>query len=265
MELNLKIEQYEGPLDLLLALITKHKIDIFDIPIAEICEQYTAYLDAMRSLDMEIAGEFIVMAAELMLIKSRMLLPKPPAEEEEDPREKLARALLEYKRAKENAVILNERYQVYGARIVKDTEVIDTSHDMPENLDVTLLERAFGRILRRSREIPRLAKESERALQRLLQAKIVPVGGRIFSIMRILYREGVVSVEDILLRSGSRSEIIAYFLALLELLRSQRVRILPAEEDGDGMPEVDAPVYLTLDRTHRRKPAAHMTEERTGA
>ncbi len=264
-ELSFRLEVFEGPLDLLLALIAKNKVDISDIPIALILDQYMEYISSMRELDMELSGEFIVMASELMLIKSRMLLPKPPAEEEEDPREKLARALLEYKRAKENAVILNERYQVYGARIVKDTEVIDTSHDMPENLDVTLLERAFGRILRRSREIPRLAKESERALQRLLQAKIVPVGGRIFSIMRILYREGVVSVEDILLRSGSRSEIIAYFLALLELLRSQRVRILPAEEDGDGMPEVDAPVYLTLDRTHRRKPAAHMTEERTGA
>lgn len=97
MELNLKIEQYEGPLDLLLALITKHKIDIFDIPIAEICEQYTAYLDAMRSLDMEIAGEFIVMAAELMLIKSRMLLPRQ--ESAEDPRAPLVDALLEHRRA----------------------------------------------------------------------------------------------------------------------------------------------------------------------
>ena len=89
-EVNLKIEQYEGPLDLLLALISKHKIDIFDIPIAEICDQYNAYLDSMQKLDMEVAGEFIVMAAELMLIKSRMLLPMP--EDGEDPRKVLVDA-----------------------------------------------------------------------------------------------------------------------------------------------------------------------------
>ncbi|MBR2900846.1 MAG: segregation/condensation protein A, partial [Clostridia bacterium] len=71
--INLKIEQYEGPLDLLLALISKHKIDIFDIPISEICDQYIAYLDAMREMDMEVTSEFVVMASELMLIKSKML------------------------------------------------------------------------------------------------------------------------------------------------------------------------------------------------
>ncbi|MBQ3002696.1 MAG: segregation/condensation protein A, partial [Clostridia bacterium] len=96
-EINLKIEQYEGPLDLLLALISKHKIDIFDIPIAEICEQYNEYLNAMQKMDMEIAGEFIVMASELMLIKSKMLLPKAETETE-DPREKLAAMLAEYQR-----------------------------------------------------------------------------------------------------------------------------------------------------------------------
>ena len=92
-EVNLKIEQYEGPLDLLLALISKHKIDIFDIPIAQICDQYNEYLDSMQKMDMEVAGEFIVMAAELMLIKSRMLLPRP--EEGEDPRQVLVDVGLE--------------------------------------------------------------------------------------------------------------------------------------------------------------------------
>ena len=83
-ELNLKIEQYEGPLDLLLALIAKNKLNIFDIPIAEIAEQYMAHIEAMRRLNMEVTSEFIYYAAELMLIKSRMLLPR---EEEEDPQE----------------------------------------------------------------------------------------------------------------------------------------------------------------------------------
>lgn len=88
-ELNLKIEQYEGPLDLLLALIAKNKLNIFDIPIAEIAEQYMAHIEAMRRLNMEVTSEFIYYAAELMLIKSRMLLPR---EEEEDPRRNLVDA-----------------------------------------------------------------------------------------------------------------------------------------------------------------------------
>ena len=110
VEVNLKIEQYEGPLDLLLALISKHKIDIFDIPIAEICQQYNAYLDSMQKMDMEIAGEFIVMAAELMLIKSRMLLPK--TEDEQDPRKVLVDALLEHQRAKQTAEYLKTERNV---------------------------------------------------------------------------------------------------------------------------------------------------------
>ena len=116
-ELNFKIEKYEGPLDLLLALIAKHKIDIFDIPIAEIAEQYNAYLDAMKQMDMEIAGEFIVMAAELMLIKSRMLLPRQ--EGQEDPRKPLVDALLEHRRAQQTALFLRTQAETYYDRYPK--------------------------------------------------------------------------------------------------------------------------------------------------
>ena len=108
--INLKVEQYEGPLDLLLALISKHKIDIFDIPISEICDQYIAYLDAMRKMDMEVTSEFVVMAAELMLIKSKMLLPRN--EESEDPRAPLVDALLEHQRAKAAAEFLKMQRKV---------------------------------------------------------------------------------------------------------------------------------------------------------
>ena len=93
-----KLEVFEGPLDLLLRLIEKNKVQITDIPIALIFEQYMEYIDEMKRMDMEVAGEFIVMASELMLIKSRMLLPKP--ESDEDPRAKLAEALAEYSRMK---------------------------------------------------------------------------------------------------------------------------------------------------------------------
>ena len=107
--LTYKLEQFEGPLDLLLSLIQKNKVSITDIPIALICDQYVEYIARAQELDMELASEFIVMASELMLIKSRMLLPKTE-EESEDPRATLTDALLRYQQAKEAAQKLSPMY-----------------------------------------------------------------------------------------------------------------------------------------------------------
>ena len=206
----------------------------------------------MRSFDLEISGDFIVMASELMLIKSRMLLPKAPEEDAEDPREQLARALIEYKRAKEAMPMLNERYRYYGGRVVKDSEVIDTSGDPLDNMDVELLKKAFDRIIQRTREMPKMEKASELAIQRLLQARVVPVSERIAHVMRALFRRGPLTLETLLLECDSRSSLIATFLGILELMRSQRVKLQYADEeysDAASNPEL---VLLVLDRTHRR-------------
>ena len=161
-ELNFKLEVFEGPLDLLLSLIAKNKVDIYDIPIALILDQYMEYIEAMRLMDMEVAGEFIVMAADLMLIKSKMLLPKPESQiEEEDPRAQLARALIEYKRAKEAASFLSEQYGSYAGRIAKEPEVLDTRSDLPESIDIALLEKALQRVLIKNSRLPDLARESD--------------------------------------------------------------------------------------------------------
>ena len=109
-ELTFRLDSFEGPLDLLLKLITKNKVDILDIPIALILDQYMEYVEEMRKLDMDTAGEFVAMASELMLIKSRMLLPKAKTDGgEEDPRRDLAAALIEYKRMKEAASLISEQ------------------------------------------------------------------------------------------------------------------------------------------------------------
>src|SRR6266542_5919000 len=102
------ISAFAGPFDLLLHLIRVNEVSITDIPIAEITEQYTAYLDAMRELDLDVASEYVAMAAELIYIKSRMLLPRPPGAPEEDPRSELARRLEEYERIKKAAETLHE-------------------------------------------------------------------------------------------------------------------------------------------------------------
>ncbi len=244
-ELSFHLEIYDGPLDLLLGLITKNKVDIYDIPIALILDQYLEYLDMMREMDMEIAGEFIVMAADLMLIKSRMLLPKPQIEgiEEEDPRAVLARALIEYKRAKEASVYLHDQYSLYAGRIAKEPEVLDTRSDLPEHIDIDLLSRAMQRALIKNSRLPELARESEKAIRRLLAAKIVPVSAKIITVMKYLRAHGRSNFEDILLTARSRSELIAIFSATLELLKVQRV-IMENEEDT---------VYLTLSLTHLRE------------
>lgn len=154
-ELNLKIERYEGPLDLLLALIAKNKLNIFDIPIAEIAEQYMAHIEAMRSLNMEVTSEFIYYAAELMLIKSRMLLPR---EEEEDPRRNLVDALLEYRRARAAAELLRERGELYYDRFTKAPDEIEAAYERPHA--VSLLAEAFERIRARLADKPSRARWS---------------------------------------------------------------------------------------------------------
>ena len=244
-ELNFRLEVFEGPLDLLLSLIAKNKVDIYDIPIALILDQYMAYIEQMQLMDMEVAGEFIVMAAELMLIKSRMLLPKPELPSgEEDPRAELARALAEYKRAKEAALYLSEQYARYAGRIAKEPEAFSSRSDLPEHIDLSLLEKAMQRVLIRNSNLPELARESERAIRRLLAAKVVPVSAKIMTVMRYLYRHGTSDFEDILLTASSRSELIAIFAATLELLKVQRVKMTVTEDER---------VLLTLNRTHARE------------
>jgi segregation and condensation protein A len=244
-EITYNLDVYSGPLDVLLDMIQKKKIDIRDIPIAEICDQYLQYIEEQQSFNMEIAGEFIVMAADLMLIKSRMLLPKPQVEgvEEEDPRAVLARALIEYKRAKEASVYLQDQYSIYAGRIAKEPEVLDTRSDLPEHIDIDLLSRAMQRALIKNSRLPELARESEKAIRRLLAAKVVPVSAKIITVMKYLRAHGRSNFEDILLTARSRSELIAIFSATLELLKVQRVI----------MENEDETVYLTLSLTHLRE------------
>ena len=142
-ELVFKTGAYEGPLELLLALIAKNKMNIFDIQITVIFEQYMAYVNEMRRMDMDVAGEFITMAAELMLIKSRMLLPR----QEEDPREELVRKLMEYKLAKEAAGWLLERGKEFSGRFEKDTDEIKPDKNAKLELEAEMLTKALSRLL----------------------------------------------------------------------------------------------------------------------
>ncbi len=240
------LQIFDGPLDLLLNLIDKNKVDIRDIPIALILDQYMEYLDAMRALDMEIAGDFIVCAAELMLIKSRILLPSPAAGDEEDPRAKLAASLLEYKRAKAAALQLAEFYSLHAGRFTREPDCLPPSNDPPVGLDVSLLTRAFARILKKKRELPQLAIRSEKTLESLLSGRVVTVGERVLWVMRRMYTQPEMTLDELLFACRSRSELVATFMAVLELLRSQRLTIAHINDDD----EMDTDVVLKMSLQH---------------
>lgn len=226
MELQLKIEQYEGPLDLLLALITKHKLDIFDIPIAQIAEQYNAYLDAMQKLDMEIAGEFLVMAAELMLIKSRMLLPQK--EGEEDPRKPLVDALLEHRRAQQVAVFLQERSVQFYDRFPKPADEL-TDPTYHREHAAALLTEAFARIAERL-ALEKLQKTEVKLFRDLREERYYTVEEKMDWLLGTLTRFPRVTFDSLFSDVHSRGEIVAIFLSVLEAVRFGQVDVV----HGDG-------------------------------
>lgn len=226
-ELSLKIEHYEGPLDLLLALIAKNKIDILDIPIAEITEQYMQYIDSMKKLDMEVTAEFIVMAAHLMLIKSRMLLPRKA--EDEDPRKVLVDALLERKRAVETAAFLKLRSETYYDSFTKEPDEADTSYEREHA--VSLLREAFDRMAERTEALKNTEKQ-EQLFATLREEKYYTVEEKMLSVSLFLGRHGDTEFERLFYDCSGRSEMIAVFLALLELASRQAINVY-RDENGE--------------------------------
>ena len=225
--LTYKLEQFEGPLDLLLSLIQKNKVSITDIPISLICDQYIEYITQAQKLDMELASEFIVMASELMLIKSKMLLPKEK-EDEEDPRATLTDALLRYQQAKEAAGKLAPMYAFYSGRMVKDTDEISVDKTFVADQDVTSLCAAVRRIIAYNNALERAATT---AFKPMISKPIIPVEVKIVSIIKTVEKRGAASLEDILINEATLPDMIASFLGVLELIK---VRKLIVADTVDG-------------------------------
>lgn len=240
--LTYKIETFQGPLDLLLSLIMKNKMDICDIRISIIFEQYMAYLAQMQAMDMEIAGEFIVMATELMYIKSRMLLPKTQPQEE-DPRERLAQALLEYRRAKEAAQYLEEQYAIYGRRMAKETDELpsDTHYVAPH--DITLLESALARLLRKKE-----TKHTEpmQTITSIIQRVIVPIPKMLERIVQTMRTAPRTEFEVLFADADSRAEVVATFIALLSLVKEGHVTLTREIQTDVKMQSCREQLFCTL-------------------
>jgi segregation and condensation protein A len=225
---NIKIPVFEGPFDLLLHLIRENKIDIYDIPIALITSQYLEYLEMMKELNLEIAGDFLVMAATLIHIKSRLLLPpdeETPVEEQEDPRAELVQRLLEYQRYKEAAVELKSKEDVW-IRIFHREPFSDSEEEEKELylFDVNLFDLldAFKKLLDKAPpEVISITKET------------LTVKDRMSMIMEMIEGQEAVRFEDLFKEGITRLQLIITFVALLELIRLGLVRVYQERQFGN--------------------------------
>lgn len=240
MPYQVKLSVFEGPLDLLLHLIRVQEIDIYDIPIARITEQYLAYLELMQVMNLDVAGEWLVMAATLTYIKSRMLLPRPPEDEEgdeEDPRQELVDKLLEYQRVKALAMDLKERELIQ--RDVFGRPPAEAPEDDEPLFDVELsdLLAVYSEVLSR---LP-----ADGAHHMVIEE--MSVTEMIHTIAERLSGRGHLAFEDIFEGAASRLEVVVAFLAILEMLRfklihvQQRhrfgpIRVSLAVKDGEEEP-----------------------------
>ncbi len=226
-----KVADYEGPLDLLIHLIKRHEVDIYDIPIALVTAQYLEYLDLMGELDLDVAGEFLVMAATLIQIKSRMLVPRndsDPAspEDDEDPRDTLVRRLLEHQKFKAAAELLHERETIRSAQWTRPDarveDLVDEPFERELEVDLFSLLKAFQSVLARSQPGPRV----------MLPTETVPIETRIQQLVARLSETEACGFEELFADASSRGDLITTFLALLEMIRMKIVRVLQSEMCG---------------------------------
>ena len=221
--LSYKLDCFEGPLDLLLTLISRNKLNIYDIPIAELLEQYMAQIEAMREADMDIASEFLEMASRLIYMKTVSLLPK--SEEAEALKQELTGELIEYKLCREMAEKLSKMTDGFATHVRKPSQIdFDNTYEIVHDSDVlfTAYMSAAGRGMRKM-------PPPVTAFTRIVAKKIVAVSTKIVFVMRRLVGGGKQSLSSLFSGAKSRSELVATFLAVLELVKGKRVVI-----DGDG-------------------------------
>ena len=226
-----KLDSFEGPLDLLLHLISKNKVSIYDIPIVEITAQYLEAISGIEDSQLENTSEFLVMAAQLLYIKSKMLLPKNEEEEEEDPREDLARRLLEYQQYKEASKELRKTEFATKYMFFKEEENI--KFPMPEysnKHNVSELIDAFGSILQRK---IRTAKPEKRAFSGIVGREKVSVSKMTERLLERFSKAKEISFISAFDGAKSKPELVAIFLAVLELISQNKIIADFSEEEND--------------------------------
>ncbi len=230
VQYNVKLEAFEGPLDLLLHLINKAEVDIYDIPVAKITDQYMNYIHTMQRLELDVASEYLVMAATLLAIKSKMLLPKQEVElfdehseflDEEDPREELITRLIEYRRYKEAAETLKEREKDRGlifSKLPSDlTPYFDEVKKEPQKINATLYDMldAFDQLLKR--KLLKIPKQTR------IQREDYPLEKKMEDIIDKINRSNGKTSFFQLFDHTERGQLIVTFLAILELMKAKKI------------------------------------------
>lgn len=224
--LSYKLEVFEGPLDLLLNLLSKNKISIYDIPLSELCEQYLEHIEAMKALDMDIASEFLEMAARLVYMKTVSLLPKH--DEVEQLKEELAGELLEYEVCRKMAAQLGTMTEGFNYFVREQEEIeVDRRYQLVHGSGL-LLDAYLSAVGRGQRRQP----PSTTVFTKIVAKKVVAVSTKIVHVMRRLWSGRKTKLIHIFREAEDRSELVATFLAVLELCKSNRVKI---EGDGEEM------------------------------
>jgi segregation and condensation protein A len=227
----IKLASFEGPLDLLLHLIKKNELNIHDIPIALITQQYLRTIDLMQELNLDVAGEFLVMAATLIHIKSKLLLPRPETAsavegEEEDPRDALVRRLLEHQKFKAAAGLLHEREQLRAAQWQRPDErvaaIAGDEYEPELEVDLFSLLTAFQQVVERAKQRPKV----------LLPPEQIPVEVRIEQLLARLSEHEACGFEDLFADVADRAGLIVTFLALLEMIRLKLIRVFQSGSFG---------------------------------
>jgi segregation and condensation protein A len=228
-ELKISLPLYEGPLDLLLDLIRRQKLDIYDIPIAKVTEQYLTYLHLMEEMNVDVASEFLLIAAQLIYIKSRMLLPPDPdasPDEQEDPRAELVRRLLEYEKFKNAAQMLYQREMIENASWSNAGDISMEAQEREPELNVTLydLMLAFRDVVKRAEQRPLMeVSRDEFSVEQMMA----------YLFERIVSATGSVALSAILPEITSRRAMITAFLALLELTRLHAIFLRQEKAFGE--------------------------------
>ena len=237
-----KFELFEGPLELLLTLVEKNKFKIDDIPIDVICSQYMDYINAAAKHNIELACEFLSMASELMLIKSRMLLPRNP-KIDDDPRKPLIDAMLEYQRAKLAAAEMADMYLEFGSRMIKEQDDISPDKTYVADHSAELLRAALIHVLT---ETNLSDKKIGNEFEEIVNAPRIPLETIMTNLIGSLRSSKKLYLDQFFIASSNHSERIAKFIAILELLK---MHIISVDDDSDsesGVTNMASHIQITL-------------------
>ena len=233
---SIKIDNFEGPLDLLCYLIDKNKMNIYDVKLTEITEQYVLYLNEMQEMNLEIASEFLVMASTLLYLKSKSLLPKQEEEEEEITEEELIRRIIEYKKFKEISKVLKENFLVYSKRIYKQQEIIKLPKQrLEKNYEANKIPEIYKQLVEKNSV---KMNQNAKNIEKIALVEKYTVSEKVKEMYKVLIKQKKFIFNKLFsIKQHDRQEVVTAFSGLLEMSRRNKVNTNQEEIFGDILVE----------------------------